>query len=416
MAIYSALCIIFFAIGLISFVNQPRSFRVFVYCLALFPTSFAFGSMVVRGNFFYFESFFIACALAFILNQLRISLPDRKSYILFASGVLFLFLSAVYSAIFTDYFESISSFIDFRLILLFFEITILYSLSVRGVGFSFDELTKVAIVGAISCLVWWTFNYMGAMTYGDQYYDEGNRYRYKQVGTDLAAIYPILLIYVSGKLGFKFKKIHAIGVVLSLLALAASGSRMLIFCTIASMLLAIKGPRQRLFFFAALVLCIPLIALISSETFSTGGAGAFALNGAASDFDMRLTPAQDYLRDIGVAELLFGNGFGAYFTIPWFEYRNLRPDLGIVDSIHVSMFVKFGCVYLFLLFTYLYVILKNLPARLKICLSLYFITMGFTVAFFYRPGFILVSAGLIAYGISLKITGSGHNGAVKLVR
>lgn len=177
---------------------------------------------------------------------------------------------------------------------------------------------------------------------------------------------------------------------------------MLIACCLFSLLFAINGAKQRVAFIVFSIFLVPAVMLFASDLFSAGGLGAAALNSAVDDFSVRLSPAREFLATIGTKELFFGNGFGTYFVIPWFKYRNMKPELGIIDSIHYSLFVKFGLSYIILYWTYLKITLIDLQARLRFCLYFYFSIMGVTVAFLYRPGFILVAAALIGYGLAVR--------------
>lgn len=402
MLYYLAISVIFFTVGLMPLAGFKKSFLAFAFMVAIVPTSLAFGGQVVRFNFFSFEFYFVGLAISFLFGRGGVSAPSRFVVILSFIAAAIMASSAMYSISFTDNFKSVASFADIRLLLVLVEFALVYYQIQLSDGIDFDQLAMLTVCASISCLVFWLINYLGLLHFGDDYYDEVNRSRYKQVGTELAAIYPVIAAYFFGRGVSPGKALYQIAFWLSLAALVASGSRALIACVLLATAFAVTSPRVKLLLIACLALSLPVIGLEWATIFGPEGIGSTAISKAASDFVTRTSPANPYLQVITIKEFIFGNGFGSFFDIPWFRYRGLRPELGVLDSIHVTMFVKFGIFYIIILASYLSFYLSKLPRQLALSLFFYYIFMGITVAFIYRPGILLAGPILMAVGLSSR--------------
>lgn len=386
---YLLLAALFFSLGMLSFVSPRKSIILFAFCLVIFPTSLAFGEELIRNGLYFFDFYFFPLAINLIISKRKLlDLPENIPAWLLVGMAFFLASSVMINTV-INLSQIDSTFLsDIRILLIIAE-TLIFCSAVRQINsLSYGLLTYLALCAALSCLLLWAMNYENMLQFKDVYYEEFNRTRYKQVGTEVCLLYIIFYFFSFKTFHIERGRVALITLALCALAVLASGSRIVV---VAVGLASVLAGSNLLSKAGAISLgAIAVIGFLYAQFYFgfLHVTDNLSVTGIWGQLTERFSPAMPYLANTNFFTFLFGHGFGTSFYIPWFEYRDLNTEQSVLDSAHLTMFIKFGIMYLGIIAILFKSMIAGLPRRLGISIVIYFMFIGFVVCFPYRPGFI----------------------------
>lgn len=101
----------------------------------------------------------------------------------------------------------------------------------------------------------------------------------------------------------------------------------------------------------------------------------------------RFSPALSLIDKMSWYNYIFGLGAGTYFDIPWFAYRGLETQNISVDSLYLTMYVKYGLFGLMLIALFTKVAVNGLKANVKSSYNILFNNV-FCVSYTLSPLFL----------------------------
>lgn len=333
----SIFIILFFLITTASFLALLKPKKYFFFFIILFtfiPTSTSLSVLNVFEGIFVYDGILISSFLIFFLNRGRAKITLEPHEIL----AIVIYITYLFTAIILSP-EIKYAIKELRpLLLVGTAIFLNTNLKIRRIEFKNNTLILLSITLFFALILKVMLqNYIVSLN-GDSFYRE-NTYRYLDASTYISTC--IILYLLQPKKAIKFKKT---ALFLNFMVLLAGNSRFiflsLFLILILNNLSYLKSVFRTFFFGSAAVLAF---FLYSISTDSHRLLATFSFQGLSNQLMTRYSPALNKIKDFDVVELLFGEGLGRPFYIPWFTYReNLNPYNINIDSFYLTEACKFG--------------------------------------------------------------------------
>lgn len=391
------------ALAVLTFLAPRAGVLAFVVMLLLTPTYGAFDQLVYRAGIFVFDWYFCALVCFYLATALqRIQKPLIRDLIalgVFVIGALL--VSTMYGKAFDKYLLR-----DLRPVLVIVEGYILIAfLRQRGVSFDKRTVLWMGVIAGLAPFIGFGLVLFDVYRIDDLFY-VANAYRFLSIATYAAAV---ALIWLASDTRTIIRSAPCLSMVLVLAGSAAiilSGARTLVVATVVGAAFAAGIRLYKLALVGAVAGIIAGgFALVSIKAEVGRVTQAVSVDGIIAQLSNRFGPAIDVARTMTTSQWITGAGMGTTFEIPWFAYRGLDVNHNSIDSMYLTMVIKFG------LFSLMYFVLfvrslgiQYLPAVMKRGVGVFIALVGVVFALPYQRYTlgITVMAVMIAHGLDRR--------------
>lgn len=383
MMVYIILACCNAALGGLTVWAPKKGVLLFTIALLLTPSFGAFDGWIYRNGLFYFDWYFIVLVIAYVIS-LTVRLPRRlllDSWLLFVLAVIGLFGVAVSGRDVDKYVLR-----DIRPFLIIVESVIFFVIA-KSRKISLSELTllKVALVAGISPFLGFVLINSGIYHVEDLFY-QANTYRYIGIGSYVSAVALIWMTHNAGRLFKLAPMIMVAAVIACVSAVILSGMRSLVAATIIGCLIAGRVRIGRLVLAGMIgATVVGGFLYVSLQAEVARVIQATSLSGLIAQLSTRFGPAMGVIAELEWWQWLIGAGLGTTFDIPWFVYRGLDMQNNSVDSMYLTLFVKFGMFAIVYLWLFLkYIGNAYMPAAIRRNVIIFLGVLGITMALPYQ--------------------------------
>jgi len=364
---FALLFCIFLIIGIFYAINSRRAILFFIFISITIPSGNAFSSFTYSNGIYVMDAFFLAIMMITLVRISilhKIQLSKLEIITLFITFFIFsiYFLFSVYNMGF-----EIKKLKELRPFLMLVEVLV-FSIAIRQISFniSFNTISKLAIVAAISNLIYFAILFFDIVIPPDIFY-ENNSYRYLDLSTYFSVYFIIHYFFIREKKLVANSLCQKLAFFLSLLSILISNSRFLILSLIIALILSnittisVFFKRISLGFFMILLLIAFSYVIDSTRVYN-----ALSIDAIIVQLSGRYLPAILDIYDMSNTQRLFGYGIGHYFEIPWFEYRDEIENSNIsIDCAYLTVYVKQGVlgILVLLLTTKILIRVKNIKHK-----------------------------------------------------
>lgn len=342
--------ILFFCIGLAS-ILRPRFFIVLGITIAL---CFPFGNHYVSLHYYngvsVLDGFFIGLVpyILYLLSSNRIFISKKIKRAL----SIFVIIYSIYFFIAVGFIdrELIMVLKDLRPLIHFIEFFLLLIIFLNApISITQTDINRIAILAGITNLIYFLFGFVGLIQFQDIFYQtNSNRY------VDLSTYFSIYFLFHQQYRFINLKsslKNERTAFVLSILSVLISNSRVVLLATLigVGILRSIKF-LQFLKYFLGSLFIIFLFIKFSSFIGQERIIESMTQEGFSQQLLNRYYPGLIPIFDMDWIHYVFGYGFGYYFEIPWFEYRDINISNVSMDSAYLTHFVKQGVIGFLIIF------------------------------------------------------------------
>ena len=404
LSIYLFLSVLSASLGVFYFLYPKNISILFLLFGMIMPTSNQFMDFISFNGIYFYDYFFLALILYYIL---RFLIKKQISSINIVYIILLLFFFVFYSTF------AITSSITFDKYLLrdlrpF--LTLIYGIVfislIDSSKISFKTILNLLIFTFCIKLLFFILIIFG-FSFSDIYYSENNL-RYFDASTFIAALF--LIVSIFKKNSFKLKASNFsinFSIVLAILIVLISNLRILL---IALLLIYLFMNHKSLFKkvligLVSIFLFLGYSYLMQFERVTN----AFFSNELLLQLANRFSPAFKKIATMDLYQYIYGLGFGTYFEIPWFEYRGLDTKLNTIDSTYLTFFVKYGICSIVIFFIFFRILMQNINDRvLKKSILLFYLILFFTMSILYQSGTIMQIIFLNMLMISINNEDTSH--------
>lgn len=220
----------------------------------------------------------------------------------------------------------------------------------------------------------------------DQFYVD-NSYRYLDATTYVAVFFVNYYFFCKSTASKKdFTSILCL--ISAIVCILVSNSRVLILGLILGLALAtVSKYGFRKFARIAASALLLLGAFFAASYYVESGRVIDALDQDVLIFQLvnRFSPFIDKFQSFNYIELLFGEGFGVPFYIPWFEYRDTVDVFNSnIDSYYLTMYAKFGLISFAVIWLQMKLTLRIVNITNRVSLNLFMAVIFFVSATYYQ--------------------------------
>lgn len=337
---YYILAILYAALGVFALFAPRTGIILFSIVLLAVPSSAVFDVWTYRNGLYVYDFFFIVLLLCYPLVLIQ-----RIPRAIVRDGLLlaFTFLVSLTATVLMGYDFDKYVIRDLRPFLLVVEglLTIIF-LQQQKVRLSDRNVLWIGLVAGISPFIGFGLVMSGLFEVTDVFY-QANSYRHIAIGSFSSAV---ILIWLAGNAKRTFAEAPLLSTLVALAGTGAvilAGMRMLVVATILACAIAGRIRPQRIILaaFIALVL-IGGFAYVSVEAEVTRVTESASIQGLSAQLANRFGPAIEKIEGMKWWHWIVGTGMGTTFYIPWFAYRGLDTQHNAVDSMYLTLGIKFG--------------------------------------------------------------------------
>lgn len=329
------LFLLFLLVGYLVALNPKRYFILLIYLLSIYPLSASLSFLNLKSGVYVFDSVLLGI-LGFIFINKRMKIKKADLYLLLVGFIyiLYLFYAVINSRemiyilkdirpliylvtgwLFTKYFDDKSLKVDDRDVMFYFIISFIF------------VLIKLTLQ-----------NFLNASG-NDEFYQD-NTYRYLDATVYIASVYFIYLFSSKREIN----KNAFITIVFCLGIIAIANSRFIVISILLSIVILNYKNINRIIpiiFYSTVLLGVFYLYSVNSDAERV--LRGFTEEGIAYQITSRFSPAINVIKEMTDLQIIFGQGLGKPFYIPWFEYRgDINPYNINIDSLYLTIFVKFG--------------------------------------------------------------------------
>lgn len=328
------------SLGALTLIAPRTGVILFSVSLIAVPSSPVFDEWTYRGGLHVYDFYFLVLICTYLVYLFR-GVPRallRDSLLLmlvFAIGSLGTLLHA----------REIDKYVlrDLRPFLLVMEGMVLLTLLRRqNVRVTDRDVLWIGLGAGLSPFISFGLTRLGLYDVTDLFY-QANSYRHAAIGTFIAAV---ALIWLAGNAKRAFSSAPMLTLAMAIVAGGAvvlAGMRMLVFATVVGCAFAGRlKPLQIVLTAVLTALLIGGFAFVSIEADVERVTEAVTIADLAAQLERRFGPALEKIRVMEWWQWVSGTGLGTTFIIPWFEYRGLDTRHNAVDSMYLTLAIKFG--------------------------------------------------------------------------
>lgn len=389
-----------------SIITPEKSFLFYLFIIGVIPTGNSYADFISMQGIYYFDFYLLGLFFLFFKS---LSCNNNLTIPLVIILGLFLYLSYFIVGIFID--NSIDKYVlkDLRPIIMIITSIYLFNVAKHFVKYDKKLILKLLFVMFCFSVIHLLLPRLGISVYKDEYYED-NSYRYLDASTYVAALYTIY--YFSGhELKREQPRWAKLCFYAAIMCILVGNSRfMLLAIFISIIFVSIKNLKKAITYTFIAFIVIGLFLIFSIYT----GAER-VVSGLSSDILLfqltnRFSPAIALIKDMHWYNYILGLGAGTYFEIPWFAYRGLETNNVSVDSLYLTMYVKYGLFGFIFIALFTKVAVASLKAKIKIAVISFSIIMYFVSAVPYHPYSLGIIIGAIVIALLEK---SNHSEMIK---
>lgn len=385
MIIYVFLSVIAFTLGILYLFRPNLSILLFLFYGLLVPSANQFTPQTSYLGIHYYDYFFLSLAICYcillLVKKKIFCFSIINTSIIFFVLFFYLFFAVLKGIPFDKYLlRDTRPFLMFIFAIIFIDVT-------KYRRISLPSLCNILIITSIAKLLFFFILSYGIL-YSDPYY-QSNSFRYFDVSTFVASLFLIVVAIKKNEMlrQISVNKLYFL-VLLSVLVVLISNLRVLIL----SLLIVYVLVSNIKFYKKILIGPIFLMAffifsyLVGAERIQNSLEYSEILAQLITRFSPVITP----FSKMNILEYFTGLGMGTCFEIPWFDYRELDTKHNTLDSLYITLFIKYGIITLAFLFLFFRILLVDVRIRiLRNAIIYFYLILFFTMAVFYQFGTVL---------------------------
>ena len=397
----------FFLLVIVFFINAvfcafypKKAIFLFILLSIIIPTSSAFTSLTYYNGFFVLDAFFLSLTVVLliriaIIRKVHINIKE----ILLFTLPIFIFIIYFLLSILNNGFD-FKILKEIRPVLLLFE-TFVFIIFTRQVDFkvSFKTISKLAIVSAVSNMLYFAILYFEFVFPTDLYYIN-NTYRYLDMSTYFS-MYFIIHYFMLREDNFLPKStFFKIALYFSFTSVLIANSRFLILALFLALIFSNMSNYRLLIKRTLLALSIGFLFIgLSYYVNAERVLSALDVKSIVIQLSNRYLPAILDVAMMTGTQNFFGYGLGHYFEIPWFEYRENLDNQNIsVDCAYLTVYVKQGLLGILSLILSTHLLIRVKDVKHKLALLIFWGVMFIVSSSFYQ----IYPLGAVVYNAFLN--------------
>ena len=382
----------FIVFSIIMLIGSPKkSFFIFLLIIAIIPTGNSYADFISLQGVYYFDFYLIGFFILILKSimsyssEKNISIPYSTLFGIFTYLCIIL-VSVVSNNIVDKYLLK-----DIRPVIMIFTAVYFSGLVLRIDGYNKNTIFKILFVMFIFS-IHLILPRLGVSVYKDEYYED-NSYRYLDASTYVAAIY--IINYFTSNMKNECGKWARLCFYAAILCVLVGNSRFMLLAIFASIIfVSVKDVKKMAIYSLSAILVAGLFLGVSVYVGADRVVNGFSGDVLLFQITNRFSPALSLIDKMSWYNYIFGLGAGTYFDIPWFAYRGLETQNISVDSLYLTMYVKYGLFGLMLIALFTKVAVNGLKANVKKAVIIFCLIMYFVSAIPYHP----YSLGIIVGG------------------
>ncbi len=383
----------FIVFSIIMLIGSPKkSFFIFLLIIAIIPTGNSYADFISLQGMYYFDFYLIGFFILILKSimsyssEKNISIPYSTLFGIFTYLCIIL-VSVVSNNIVDKYLLK-----DIRPVIMIFTAVYFSGLVLRIDGYNKNTIFKILFVMFIFSIIHLILPRLGVSVYKDEYYED-NSYRYLDASTYVAAIY--IINYFTSNMKNECGKWARLCFYAAILCVLVGNSRFMLLAIFASIIfVSVKDVKKMAIYSLSAILVAGLFLGVSVYVGADRVVNGFSGDVLLFQITNRFSPALSLIDKMSWYNYIFGLGAGTYFDIPWFAYRGLETQNISVDSLYLTMYVKYGLFGLMLIALFTKVAVNGLKANVKKAVIIFCLIMYFVSAIPYHP----YSLGIIVGG------------------
>ncbi len=383
----------FIVFSIIMLIGSPKkSFFIFLLIIAIIPTGNSYADFISLQGVYYFDFYLIGFFILILKSivsyssEKNISIPYSTLFGIFTYLCIIL-VSVVSNNIVDKYLLK-----DIRPVIMIFTAVYFSGLVLRIDGYNKNTIFKILFVMFIFSIIHLILPRLGVSVYKDEYYED-NSYRYLDASTYVAAIY--IINYFTSNMKNECGKWARLCFYAAILCVLVGNSRFMLLAIFASIIfVSVKDVKKMAIYSLSAILVAGLFLGVSVYVGADRVVNGFSGDVLLFQITNRFSPALSLIDKMSWYNYIFGLGAGTYFDIPWFAYRGLETQNISVDSLYLTMYVKYGLFGLMLIALFTKVAVNGLKANVKKAVIIFCLIMYFVSAIPYHP----YSLGIIVGG------------------
>ncbi|ROR07729.1 DUF6369 family protein [Erwinia sp. JUb26] len=384
-------------IGIYSLFSAKKSLIFFVLLIAIVPTGNSYADFISKQGVYFFDFYLFGVLFVYVLKSMRIGgLKPAVPYVVIF-GLFIYILYIIASLIFGNH---LNKFLlkDLRPLIMITTALVLMSVMRESFFSNKRMILQILTIMFLFSLVHLLPPKLGLSVYKDEYYED-NAYRYLDGSTYVAALYMIYYL-LSGTIREQQPKWARICFFAAIVCVFVGNSRFMILAILFGVIISNAKDLKKIFFYSfASLIVVGLFLGVSSYVGASRVTSGLSLDVLLFQISNRFSPAITLINNMTGFNYLFGYGAGTYFDIPWFAYRGLDSENVSVDSLYLTMYVKYGVFGLFFIYVFTKSVVNNLDKKTKIAFAVFCTIMYFVSAVPYHP----YSLGLIVGSAMIQI-------------
>ncbi|HGW5553007.1 DUF6369 family protein [Klebsiella pneumoniae] len=372
--------------------SPKKSFFIFLLIIAIIPTGNSYADFISLQGVYYFDFYLIGFFILILKSimsyssEKNISIPYSTLFGIFTYLCIIL-VSVVSNNIVDKYLLK-----DIRPVIMIFTAVYFSGLVLRIDGYNKNTIFKILFVMFIFSIIHLILPRLGVSVYKDEYYED-NSYRYLDASTYVAAIY--IINYFTSNMKNECGKWARLCFYAAILCVLVGNSRFMLLAIFASIIfVSVKDVKKMAIYSLSAILVAGLFLGVSVYVGADRVVNGFSGDVLLFQITNRFSPALSLIDKMSWYNYIFGLGAGTYFDIPWFAYRGLETQNISVDSLYLTMYVKYGLFGLMLIALFTKVAVNGLKANVKKAVIIFCLIMYFVSAIPYHP----YSLGIIVGG------------------
>ncbi|EOK5546537.1 DUF6369 family protein [Klebsiella pneumoniae] len=372
--------------------SPKKSFFIFLLIIAIIPTGNSYADFISLQGVYYFDFYLIGFFILILKSimsyssEKNISIPYSTLFGIFTYLCIIL-VSVVSNNIVDKYLLK-----DIRPVIMIFTAVYFSGLVLRIDGYNKNTIFKILFVMFIFSIIHLILPRLGVSVYKDEYYED-NSYRYLDASTYVAAIY--IINYFTSNMKKECGKWARLCFYAAILCVLVGNSRFMLLAIFASIIfVSVKDVKKMAIYSLSAILVAGLFLGVSVYVGADRVVNGFSGDVLLFQITNRFSPALSLIDKMSWYNYIFGLGAGTYFDIPWFAYRGLETQNISVDSLYLTMYVKYGLFGLMLIALFTKVAVNGLKANVKKAVIIFCLIMYFVSAIPYHP----YSLGIIVGG------------------